>query len=294
MMGSNLSIKSEYGKGTSISFRLMQGIVDPTPMGNMDNLICIYEKNALRPGFTAPEARLLAVDDNSMNLELYRASLKDTKIQIDTAMNGIEALELISRYKYDLIILDHMMPLMDGMETLKTIKKQNLCQGVPILVITANAVPGEKSVYLNAGFDDYLSKPVSSRQLLEAVRKHLPDNLIRPDTGSASFDYEEISENGAIERLSAFLDIKSAMQFCCNSEELYLQIVNTYVNENRLEDIRKYSEERDFDNYRIQVHALKSGSRTIGAGELSDHALALEMRQKVAIPSLSSKTPRRC
>lgn len=280
MMGSNLSIKSEYGKGTSISFRLMQGIVDPTPMGNMDNLICIYEKNALRPGFTAPEARLLAVDDNSMNLELYRASLKDTKIQIDTAMNGIEALELISRYKYDLIILDHMMPLMDGMETLKTIKKQNLCQGVPILVITANAVPGEKSVYLNAGFDDYLSKPVSSRQLLEAVRKHLPDNLIRPDTGSASFDYEEISENGAIERLSAFLDIKSAMQFCCNSEELYLQIVNTYVNENRLEDIRKYSEERDFDNYRIQVHALKSGSRTIGAGELSDHALALEMAAK--------------
>lgn len=280
MMGSNLSIKSEYGKGTSISFRLMQGIVDPTPMGNMDSLICIYEKNALRPGFTAPEARLLAVDDNSMNLELYRASLKDTKIQIDTAMNGIEALELISRYKYDLIILDHMMPLMDGMETLKTIKKQNLCQGVPILVITANAVPGEKSVYLNAGFDDYLSKPVSSRQLLEAVRKHLPDNLIRPDTGSASFDYEEISENGAIERLSAFLDIKSAMQFCCNSEELYLQIVNTYVNENRLEDIRKYSEERDFDNYRIQVHALKSGSRTIGAGELSDHALALEMAAK--------------
>lgn len=280
MMGSNLHIKSEYGKGTSISFRLMQGIVDPTPMGNMDNLICIYEKNTLRPGFTAPEARLLAVDDNSMNLELYRASLKDTKIQIDTAMNGVEALELISRYKYDLIILDHMMPLMDGMETLKTIKKQNLCQGVPILVITANAVPGEKSVYLNAGFDDYLSKPVSSRQLLEAVRKYLPENLIRP--ASLPFDdiEEEPSKNGVIERLSEFLNIPSAMQYCCNNEELYLNIVNTFVNENRLEDIRNFCNSRDFDNYRIQVHALKSGSRTIGAGELSDYALELEMAAK--------------
>lgn len=280
MMGIKLAIKSEYGKGTSIRFSLMQGIVDPSPLGDVEKLTCIPEKSTLRPGFTAPDARLLAVDDNSMNLELYRSSLKDTKIQIDTAMNGVEALELISRYKYDLIILDHMMPVMDGMETLKTIKKQNLCQGVPILVITANAVPGEKSVYLNAGFDDYLSKPVSSRQLLEAVREHLPENLVRPDNASSLYDEEEISETGAVKRLSAFLDVNSAMKFCCNNEELYLHIVNTYVEENRLEVIRNYFEEKDFDNYRIQVHALKSGSRTIGAGEFSEHALALEMAAK--------------
>lgn len=280
MMGSRLSIESEYGKGTSIKFRLMQGIVDPSPLGNVDNLACISEKSSLRAGFTAPEARLLAVDDNSMNLELYRGSLKDTKIQIDTAINGVEALELISRNKYDLIILDHMMPMMDGMETLKTIKKQNLCQGVPILVITANAVPGEKSVYLNAGFDDYLSKPVSSKQLLEAVEKYLPDSLIRP--ASLPFNYleEETSENDVIARLSEFLNISSAMRYCCNNEELYLSIVNTFVNENRLEDIRNFCNNRDFDNYRIQVHALKSGSRTIGSSELSDYALELEMAAK--------------
>lgn len=281
MMGSSLSIQSEYGKGTSISFRLMQGIVDPTPLGNVESLICIPEKSTLSAGFTAPEARLLAVDDNSMNLELYRGSLKDTKIQIDTAMNGVEALELISRYKYDLIILDHMMPVMDGMETLKTIKKQNLCQDVPILVITANAVPGEKSVYLNAGFDDYLSKPVSSRQLLEAVRKYLPEHLIRPYSSDLTIEEEEEqSKSGAIGRLSSFLDVKSAMEYCYNSEELYLNIINTYVEENRLEDIRNYCKEKDFENYRIQVHALKSGSRTIGAGGLSEHALSLEMAAK--------------
>ena len=280
MMDGTLDIRSEYGKGTMVSFRIKQEIVDSTPLGEMDLVAHKPEKIAMRPGFTAPDARLLAVDDNIMNLELYRGILKETRIQIDTAVNGVEALEYISRYKYDLIILDHMMPLMDGMETLKTIKKQNLCSDVPILVITANAVSGEKSAYLNAGFDDYLSKPVSSRQLLEAVRKYLPENLIQPDILNYSFTEDDFSESGAIERLSEFLDVKSAMNYCCNSEELYLSVVKTYVEENRLEVIRKYFDEKDFDNYRIQVHALKSGSRVVGSGELEERARLLEMAAK--------------
>lgn len=280
MMNSTLDIRSEYGKGTTVSFRLKQEIVDSTPLGEMDLMAHKPEKIAMRPGFTAPDARLLAVDDNIMNLELYRGILKETKIQIDTAVNGVEALELISQYKYDLIILDHMMPIMDGMETLKTIKKQNLCSDVPILVITANVVSGEKSAYLNAGFDAYLSKPVSSRQLLDAVRKYLPENLIQPDILNFSYTEEDISETGAVERLSEFLDIKSAMEFCCRSEELYLSVVKTYVEENRLDIIRKYFDEKDLENYRIQVHALKSGSRIVGAEELVEKARLLEMAAK--------------
>lgn len=280
MMGSTLSIESEYGKGTTVGFSLKQGVIDADPLGNFDILSPVPERGTMRPGFIAPDARLLAVDDNIMNLELYRGSLKDTKIQIDTAINGVEALELISQYKYDLIILDHMMPVMDGMETLKTIKKQNLCEDVPILVITANAVSGEKSVYLNAGFDDYLSKPVSSRQLLDVVRKYLPDNLIQPAYDDFVSSVEEISEAGTVEQLSSFLDTDSAMEYCCNSEELYLQIVRTYLEENRLEDIRKFCDEMDIENYRIQVHALKSGSRTIGAVELAEKALSLETAAK--------------
>lgn len=280
MMNSTLDIRSEYGKGTTVSFRLKQEIVDSTPLGEMDLMEHKPEKIAMRPGFTAPDARLLAVDDNIMNLELYRGILKETKIQIDTAVNGVEALELISQYKYDLIILDHMMPIMDGMETLKTIKKQNLCSDVPILVITANVVSGEKSAYLNAGFDAFLSKPVSSRQLLDAVRKYLPENLIQPDILNFSYTEEDISETGAVERLSEFLDIKSAMEFCCKSEELYLSVVKTYVEENRLDIIRKYYAEKDLDNYRIQVHALKSGSRIVGAEELVEKARLLEMAAK--------------
>lgn len=280
LMDSKLEIQSEYGKGTTVGFRLKQSVANAKPLGNMDMLTRKLEKNTLHPGFSAPDARLLAVDDNSMNLELYRGVLKDTKIQIDTAINGVEALELISQYKYDIIILDHMMPLMDGMETLKTIKKQNLCSDVPIIVITANAVSGEKSVYLNAGFDDYLSKPVSARQLLDTVKKHLPSSLIQPESISITYSEDEMSKPDAVKKLSEFLDITSAMEFCCNSEELFLNIVNTYVEENRLDAIRKYFDESDWDNFRIQVHALKSGSRTIGAGELVGHARSLEIAAK--------------
>ena len=153
-MGSSLEVSSEYGRGTTMSFRIKQGVIDPAPLGNVAPLTEGVDRERTVAGFTAPDARILAVDDNTMNLELYKGSLKDTRAHIDTAVNGVEALELISRNRYDLIILDHMMPVMDGMETLKTIKKQDLCPGVPIIVITANAVSAEKRSYLNAGVAD--------------------------------------------------------------------------------------------------------------------------------------------
>lgn len=279
MMGSSLEVSSEYGNGTLMSFQLKQGIVDPEPLGDVSALSEAVEKNPRHPGFIAPDAKILAVDDNSMNLELYKGSLKETKIRIDTAVNGVEALELINRNRYDLIILDHMMPIMDGTETLKTIKKQNLCPNVPIIVITANAVSGEKNAYLNAGFDDYLSKPVSSRQLWETVRKYLPERLIQPIVSEIP-EQTKPGESGIIDRLSEFLDTESALKYCCDSEELYLEIIGTYLEEDKTELITQYLDEQDIENYRIQVHALKSSSRTIGASALSDEALKLEMAAK--------------
>ncbi len=280
MMGSSLEVSSTYGIGTAMSFRLKQGIIDPEPLGDVSALTETADTSRRSPEFTAPDARILAVDDNNMNLELYKGILAETQAHVDTAVNGIEALELINRSKYDLIILDHMMPVMDGMETLKTIKKQDLCPGVPIIVVTANAVSGEKSGYLNAGFDDYLSKPVSGRQLWEAVRKHLPERLIREKTESQDLPAAPAAENGIMGRLSEFLDVETALQYCCESEELYLGIISTYLDEDKSEAIAQYEEAMDLENYRILVHALKSTSRTIGATALSEEALSLEMAAK--------------
>lgn len=277
MMNSSLEIDSEYGRGTKMFFRLEQEIIDPEPLGDTVPGDVAPEQPG-KPGYSAPGIRVLAADDNSMNLDIYRASLNEINAQTDTAVNGMEALELIKQNHYDLILLDHMMPVMDGMDTLKTIKKQNLCPNVPIIVITANAVSGEKSIYLNAGFDDYLSKPVSSRQLWSTVKKHLPAGLIRPE----EYSHEESAAPApsAMGRLSEFLDTESALKYCCESEELYLEIIGTYLEEDKIADITECMEKNDIDNYRILVHALKSSSRTIGANELSDKALELENAAK--------------
>ncbi len=272
MMGSSLEIDSEYGRGTKMSFRLEQDVTDPEPLGDTVPTEAPPEKPG-KPDYSAPGVRILAADDNTMNLELYRASLKEIQAQTDTAENGMEALELISKNSYDLILLDHMMPVMDGMDTLKTIKKQNLCPNVPIIVITANAVSGEKNVYLNAGFDDYLSKPVSSKQLWSTVKKYLPAGMIRPEDSEPA---AAVHPNRTVDRLSEFLDTAKALQYCCESEELYLEIVGTYLEEDKTEMITRYCRENDLENYRIQVHALKSSSRTIGANALSEKAFALE------------------
>lgn len=273
MMGSSLEIDSEYGRGTKMSFLLEQGVIDPEPLGDTVPVDVPLEQPG-KPGYSAPGIRILAADDNTMNLELYRASLKEIQAQTDTAENGMEALELINKNHYDLILLDHMMPVMDGMDTLKTIKKQNLCPNVPIIVITANAVSGEKSVYLNAGFDDYLSKPVSSKQLWSTVKKYLPAEMIQPENNIAADT--GVHSRSAVERLSEFLDVKMGLQYCCENEDLYLEIVGTYLEEDKTELITKYLRENDLQNYRIQVHALKSSSKTIGANALSEKAFELE------------------
>lgn len=281
MMDSVLEVKSAYGKGTCMSFRLKQGVADPSPIGNAADLTRPAELTRSKPGFTAPQARILVADDNEMNLDLYRRSLRETQVTIDTAVNGVEALELIGKNHYDLILLDHMMPVMDGMETLRTIKKQELCPGVPVVVVTANAVSGERSVYLNAGFDDYLAKPVSSRQLWDTVMKFLPAKYIRPDSGEEeNAEISAAQPAGVMERLGGFLDTESAMRYCCDSEELYLDILGTYISDGRDAPIEEYCAADDLENYRIQVHALKSGSRTVGANELSDEALHLEEAAK--------------
>ncbi|MGN0650768.1 MAG: response regulator [Oscillospiraceae bacterium] len=300
-MDSKLIVKSEYEKGTTVSFRIEQTVVDPKPVGVFRTSGSSVQYNSGKvPLFTAPNAKILAVDDNSMNLDLFKGNLKHTKIIIDTATNGVEALALINKNKYDLIFLDHMMPVMDGMETLKTIKKQNLCPNVPIIVITANALPGEKEVYLNAGFDEYLSKPVTSKQLCETVRRFLPAGFIYDADSEESYEScnipsspavqsiieappaapESAADSGSLlERLS-FLDTETGMMYCCDSEEFYLEIINTYLSERKTDSIKQYFDSEDYDNYRIQVHALKSTSRTIGAADMASEAEKLEMAAK--------------
>lgn len=287
MMGSSLQIESEYGKGSTFSFRIQQEIIEAEPIGNigwMEQASLLYTHE--EAGFTAPDAHILSVDDNIMNLDVFCRILKDTGISIDTANNGEEALELLEKNAYDLVFLDHMMPVMDGIETLKRIRERGLCKDTPVIVLTANAVAGEKQMYLDAGFDGYLSKPIAGRLLKEMVRSKLPEKIIHNDgkmpgdRAKTARGTDQKEENGLIERLGDLLDTKLGLEYCCSDEEFYRNMIMTYLENQKRDAMMKCCREEDWENYRILVHALKSTSLSIGAAELSEQAKALEMAAK--------------
>ncbi len=287
LMGSKLQIESEYGKGSTFSFCVVQRIEDPAFVGKRKsrqshNLLAQMEADQK---IVAPSARILVVDDSTMNQDLVRGILRGTKIKIDTAINGEEAVEKLEEQKYHMVLMDHMMPVMDGMEALKLIKERNLCQGVPVVVLTANVAPGAKEEYLKAGFDDYLTKPVIPQQLESAIKRHLPKRLIleRWERGGLTEEKPESEtpqEQSPFLQKFSFLDTSVGMSYFADNEEFYGDMIRCYLDNSSFEDIRKAYEEEDWENYRILVHALKSTSLSIGAVELSGQAKALEMAAK--------------
>ena len=142
------------------------------------------DKKKKKASFTAPDAKVLVVDDVKMNINVFKALLKRTKISVDSAMSGPEALEMIKDNKYDIIFLDHMMPDMDGIETYKHMKEleESLNKDTTVIMLTANAIMGAKEEYLGIGFSDYLSKPVQAAKLEAMILKYLPEELVtKPD-----------------------------------------------------------------------------------------------------------------
>jgi putative two-component system response regulator len=278
MMGSSLLIKSVAGQGTVYSFRLEQKIVDSTPIGNIDAIRKSenYQNAAHENEFVAEGARILAVDDNRMNLNLFCAILKDTMITIDTAMNGQEAIQKLEQNTYHIVFMDHMMPILDGLETLKIIKERQLCQDTPVIVVTANAVEGAREKYLEIGFDDYLSKPVNNSELKKMVQHYLPDGMAVKADAKQEEEVNEPAEDDFLERLSGFLDTETALSYCCDSQEFYKEMLFTYLNNRKYADLQEFYDVGDWDNYRIQIHAVKSTSLTIGSAEISGMAKELE------------------
>lgn len=178
-MGSELKVDSVYGQGSAFYFSVRQEIRDDVPVGDFRKKYkqSLGKRKAYQASFTAPEARILAVDDNQVNLKVLTGLLSSTKIQVDTASSGAECLAMVKQKGYHLILLDHLMPEMDGIETLHKMREMGIT--VPVVALTANAIAGARETYLQAGFRDYLSKPFGAEALEEMVKKYLPEKLIR-------------------------------------------------------------------------------------------------------------------
>ncbi|MCR4585936.1 MAG: response regulator [Lachnospiraceae bacterium] len=174
LFDSELKVESTYGEGSSFSFSISQKIADAEAMGDFMKSTPRIREREEGDQFTAPDAKLLVVDDNSMNLKVIKALLKKNKIVPVLASSGEECLQILAKEKFDLIFLDYMMPVMDGIETLTKAKESGLIPGTtPVVALTADAVMGARERYMEAGFDDYLSKPVEVPQLEEILKKYL-------------------------------------------------------------------------------------------------------------------------
>ena len=176
-----------YGKGSTFTVCLRQRIAGDELMGTLEESSGSHrQQQKSAPVFTAPEARILAVDDNKVNLTVIRGLLRKTQVQIDCVTSGRECLEYAARQHYDVILLDHMMPSMDGIETLEELRKlpDNKCRDAAVIVLTANAMAGVRDMYLEKGFDDYLSKPIEGAMLERLLAKYLPAQYVRAGSGA--------------------------------------------------------------------------------------------------------------
>jgi len=174
LMGSKLEVESEFGVGSKFFFSINQQIIDITPLKRKSDIDEKDKQTVERESvFSAPEARLLVVDDSEINLKVFCALLKQTKVKIDTAKCGYNAIEALKNNKYDMIFLDHMMPEMDGEEVLTKIREEKLAENIPVIMLTANALAGMKEHFIEVGFTDYLSKPIEYPKLEEMLRTYL-------------------------------------------------------------------------------------------------------------------------
>ena len=264
-----------------------------------------------------PGVKVLVVDDEPMNLMVARGIFKDYQMDVSTAESGRKAISMCESEDYDLIFLDHMMPEMDGIETLKGLRKLHTenSKVCTIIAFTANAVSGAREMFLQEGFDEFISKPIEPLELMRILRKVLPASSIqyvdkevksskklesaeKKDVPTASDeDVKEIHEgleaNGlttgeenADSRMSqleaAGIHTNSGIGYCNGDIDFYIELLTSFVSGagHKESELGQFFEKEDMDNYAILVHALKSTAKMIGADSLSENAKQAEAAAK--------------
>ena len=283
MMGSQLTVTSVYGEGSTFSFVIEQGVVRDEMIGDYETKFReSVDSLTAKAVKTAADAHVLVVDDNETNLLVAKSLLKRTKVQADTASSGKECLEKLRTQFYHIVFLDHMMPEMDGIETLEIIRKENLAPDTVFVALTANAIRGAKENYLSSGFDDYLSKPISGKSLEKCLFSYLPENLIDLKQEEPG-ENQDMGQRCCVEMKNPeSINLKTGLLYAGENIDDYHEILLNYVSrgeENR-DHINHLFEEKNWKDYIIAVHALKSSSLTVGAEKLSEEAKELETEGK--------------
>jgi CheY-like chemotaxis protein/nitrogen-specific signal transduction histidine kinase len=300
MMGGVIEVESEYGKGSRFFFMIEQTIIDPTPVsavnynGQKDN---VTEKEA-ECLFIAPEAHILLVDDNELNLVVAKELLKPLRMQIDTAENGLQAVKMVRGSQYDLVLMDHMMPVMDGIEAAKAIRAlpEDKYQKLPIIALTANAMVDARKEFLNAGMNGFVAKPIDFARICNQLKLWLPKDLVRdvPKEEAKKLLADDLSDREIQpEDPQMGFSFEEGVNHCGSKAALMKTIRIFYRTiDSKANKIEQCLKEGLISDYVIEVHALKSSALLIGAVPLSEAAKELEDYGKQGKTEvLEEKTP---
>lgn len=292
MMGGKLEVKSEYGVGSEFFFTIPQKTVS-------DEMAKQECKQDTVMNFTAPDARILIVDDNEMNRKVAVGLLKPLQIQIDVAENGKKALSMIEKEKYDLIFMDHMMPVMDGVEATRCLRKMEdtYFRKVPVIALTADAMAESQKLFTEAGMNDFLPKPIDFRQFCMVVQRWLPSKYIirqdktsEPDIVNTTSEEEQAIKKIKIEGIDVREGIKNS-----GNEEMFISLLGDFYKliDTKAAKIETCMADQLVKDYTIEVHALKNTARMIGAMELSQQFLQLEQFGNAQdMEAILSETPK--
>lgn len=300
MMGGVIEVESEYGKGSRFFFTIEQTIIDPTPVsavnynGQKDN---VTEKEA-ECLFIAPEAHILLVEDNELNLVVAKELLKPLRMQIDTAENGLQAVKMVRGSQYDLVLMDHMMPVMDGIEAAKAIRAlpEDKYQKLPIIALTANAMVDARKEFLNAGMNGFVAKPIDFARICNQLKLWLPKDLVRdvPKEEAKKLLADDLSDREIQpEDPQMGFSFEEGVKHCGSKAALMKTIRIFYRTiDSKANKIEQCLKEGLISDYVIEIHALKSSALLIGAVPLSEAAKELEDYGKQGKTEvLEEKTP---
>ena len=277
LMEGDISFESVYGEGTTFTVTIPQRIVDRRTIEEMPvNPVAMEEKPEL---FTAPDMKVLVVDDNLVNRKVAGRFLDTYGFELAEAASGFEAIELVKNTRYDIIFMDHMMPEMDGIEAVRNIRRDCGENGAsPIIIaLTANAMEGVREMFIENGFQDFLSKPLDRKRLNEALLKWIPEERRKAPKPQGDGQAEE--EGGGLWDIRIEgIDMDAVIKHQSGSAEEYAELLSLYAMDGgrKLPLLRTLFDARDYKNYGIEVHALKSASANVGAMSLSTAARAHE------------------
>ncbi|MDR1445860.1 MAG: response regulator [Treponema sp.] len=280
-MGGTVNVRSKYGEGSVFTAEVLQGYRNKKPIGpvSMSAGAPAGEDKTHKydSPFTAPEAKILIVDDMETNLFVAKRLMAPYQMQIDTCLSGPGAIEMMRRKSYDLVFMDHMMPGMDGIAAAAGIHDIN--PAVPVVMLTANASAEQRKLFLANKIDDFLAKPIEVNKLNEILEKWIPgEKQCRGEQDSSpQNERDEISPPGILPKIEG-LDRKLALFYAGGSPEAARKILAVFCKdtEERLNSLREAVNTGDLENLVMQFHALRSASRSVGAVEISDTASNLE------------------